>query len=336
VRFGEFEADLRTGEIRKAGSRVKLQDQPFKVLQILLENPGNVVSREELQSRIWPDDSYGDFDHAVNVAVGKLRTALGDSAENPSFIETVPRRGYRFVATVEGPPAHPPAKPPIGAAADGEQKSGEKLPPRRLLWVSLAIVMCAALLAAGVWLGRSSVRSQPAEIQRLTVNRGTVYSVRFAPDGRNAIYAASWEGAPIEIFSTDLKFHGSRSMGMTGTDLLAVSSSGEMAVLQPSETLFMTGMTGTLGQVPLTGGTPRQIAEKIEWADWSPDGKTLAIVHEVAGKDRLEFPLGHVLYETSGWISHVRVSPNGREIAFLDHLIQGDDEGAVSVVDLEG
>jgi dipeptidyl aminopeptidase/acylaminoacyl peptidase len=125
-------------------------------------------------------------------------------------------------------------------------------------------------------------------------------------------------------------------MGMTGTDLLAVSSSGEMAVLQPSETLFMTGMTGTLGQVPLTGGTPRQIAEKIEWADWSPDGKTLAIVHEVAGKDRLEFPLGHVLYETSGWISHVRVSPNGREIAFLDHLIQGDDEGAVSVVDLEG
>ncbi len=336
VRFGEFEADLRTGEIRKAGSRVKLQDQPFKVLQILLENPGNVVSREELQSRIWPDDSYGDFDHAVNVAVGKLRMALGDSAENPLFIETVPRRGYRFVASVESPPAHPPAKPPIAAAADGDRKSAGKLPPRRLLWVSLAIVMCAALLAAGVWLGRSSVRSQPPEIQRLTVNRGTVYSARFTPDGRNALYAASWEGAPIEIFSTDLKFHGSRSMGLTGTDLLAVSSSGEMAVLQPSETLFMTGMTGTLGQVPLTGGTPRQIAEKIEWADWSPDGKTLAIVHQVAGKERLEFPLGHVLYETSGWISHVRVSPNGREIAFLDHPIPGDDEGAVSVVDLQG
>jgi hypothetical protein len=101
--LGNSEADLRTGEIRKAGSRVKLQDQPFKVLQILLENPGNVVSREELQSRIWPDDSYGDFDHAVNVAVGKLRTALGDSAENPSFIETVPASRLSFRGNRGGP-----------------------------------------------------------------------------------------------------------------------------------------------------------------------------------------------------------------------------------------
>jgi DNA-binding winged helix-turn-helix (wHTH) protein len=101
IRFGAFEADLPSGEIRKFGSRIKLQDQPFKVLQILLEHPGELVTREELQSRIWPEDSFGDFDHAVNVAVGKLRAALGDSADNPSFIETVPRRGYRFVATLD-------------------------------------------------------------------------------------------------------------------------------------------------------------------------------------------------------------------------------------------
>src|SRR5580658_10329384 len=101
VRFGIFEADLHAGEVRKSGGRVKLQDQPFKVLQLLLERPGALVTREELRSRIWPDDSFGDFDHAVNVAVGKLRTALGDSAENPSFIETVPRRGYRFVAKLD-------------------------------------------------------------------------------------------------------------------------------------------------------------------------------------------------------------------------------------------
>ena len=338
VRFGEFEADLRTGEIRKAGSRVKLQDQPFKVLQILLENPGNLVSREELQSRIWPDDSYGDFDHAVNVAVGKLRTALGDSAENPSFVETVPRRGYRFVAAVEGPPKLRTAAtvpPETDANQGGVPESSGKF-AARLLWASLAAIACAALLAAGMWIGRRSVRSQPAQIQRLTVSRGTIYSARFAPDGRNVIYAASWEGAPVEIFSTDLKFHGSRSLGLTDTDLLAVSSSGAMAVLQPAEPKFMTGMAGTLGQVPLTGGTPRQVAEKVDWADWSPDGKTLAVVRDVAGKERLEFPLGHVLYETSGWISHVRVSPNGSQIAFLDHPILDDDEGGVSVVDLEG
>src|SRR6201996_537353 len=103
IRFGVFEADLHTGELRKSGNRIKLQDQPFKVLQILLERPGNLVTREELQNRIWPDESYGDFDHAVNVAVGKLRMALGDTADNPCFIETVPRRGYRFVAQVAAP-----------------------------------------------------------------------------------------------------------------------------------------------------------------------------------------------------------------------------------------
>ncbi len=337
VRFGEFVADIRNGEIRKAGNRVKLQDQPFKVLQILLENPGILVSREELQSRIWPDDSYGDFDHAVNVAVGKLRTALGDSAENPSFIETVPRRGYRFVAAVEGAPVLPPAaKPPSEPSPPGEMNSPENSGARRLLWTSLAIVFCAALLGAGVWLGRNGARSQPVEIHRLTVNRGTVYSARFAPDGRNVIYAASWEGGPVEIFSTDLKFHGSRSLDLTGTDLLAVSAMGDLAVLQPAEPKFMTGMTGTLGQVPLTGGIPRQVTENVDWADWSPDGKTLAIVHDLAGKERLEFPLGHVLYETSGWISHLRVSPNGRQLAFLDHPILDDDEGDVSVVDLDG
>jgi DNA-binding winged helix-turn-helix (wHTH) protein/Tol biopolymer transport system component len=337
VRFGEFEVDLRSGEVRKAGSRVKLQDQPFKVLQILLENPGNIVSREELQSRIWPDDSFGDFDHAVNVAVGKLRTALGDSAENPSFIETVPRRGYRFVASVEGPSA-PPYRTgsPVEPSPGDDRKSPKRFRARRLAWVSVAIIGSAALMGAGVWLGRRSARSQPAEIQRLTVMRGTVYSARFAPDGQNVIYAASWEGAPVEIFSTNLSFHGSRSLGLMGTDLLAVSSSGEMAVLQPASPQFMTGMAGTMGQVPLTGGTPRQIAEKVEWADWSPDGKSLAIVHEVAGKERLEFPLGHILYETSGWISHARISADGREIAFLDHPTWDDDEGGVSIVDLNG
>jgi DNA-binding winged helix-turn-helix (wHTH) protein/Tol biopolymer transport system component len=337
VRFADFEADLRNGEIRKAGNRIKLQEQPFKVLQILLEKPGSLVSREELQARIWPEESFGDFDHAVNVAVAKLRTALGDSADEPYFIETVPRRGYRFVAAVVTEPTElPAATAPVASDPDDSRQSSKRFKARRLLYVFLAILGSGVLVAAGVWLGHRSTSSQPAEIQRLTINHGTVYSARFAPDGHNVIYAASWKGQPIEVFSTDVKFSGSRSLGLTGTDLLAVSSSGEMAVLQQTEPQFLTGMTGTLGQVPLTGGTPRQIAERIDWADWSPDGKTLAVVHEVAGKERIEFPLGHVLYETSGWIGHVRVSPSGRAIAFLDHPIHDDDEGEVSIVDLEG
>lgn len=176
VRFGEFEADLRVGEIRKAGSRIRLQDQPFKILQILLEKPGNVVSREELQSRIWPEDNYGDFDHAVNVAIGKLRTALGDSAENPAFIETVPRRGYRFVATVDAPPAlHLPAAYPPVADADGAAESRRRSRARRVMLLALTILACAALLGTGIWLGRRSVRSRPAEVQRHGKSRDRLF-----------------------------------------------------------------------------------------------------------------------------------------------------------------
>ncbi|MGB0066074.1 MAG: winged helix-turn-helix domain-containing protein [Terracidiphilus sp.] len=347
VRFGEFEANLQAGEIRKSGNRIKLQDQPFKVLQVLLENPGSVVSREELQSRVWPDVSYGDFDHAVNVAIGKLRTALGDSAESSSFIETIPRRGYRFIAPVEMLPAlklvaggfsstapgggSPPE--PGDAGNSGARKVEIRKKARQLI---LGIAACAALLAGGIWLGRRSARSNPVDIQRLTMMRGTVYTARFAPDGHTVIYAASWEGAPAELFSTDLKFPGSRPLGLAGADLLSVSSSGEMALLESAEPIFMDGMYGTLAEAPLTSGAPRLIAEKVEWADWSPDGKSLAVVRNAAGKRRLEFPLGHVLYETSGWIGHPRISPDGGHIAFLDHPTYDDDEGVVAVIGLAG
>jgi DNA-binding winged helix-turn-helix (wHTH) protein/predicted Zn-dependent protease len=103
IRFGVFELDLRSGELRKADTRIKLQDQPLKVLTALLEQPGELVTREELKRRIWPDDSFGDFDHAVNVAVAKLRSALADSADTPRYVETLPRRGYRFIFPVSSP-----------------------------------------------------------------------------------------------------------------------------------------------------------------------------------------------------------------------------------------
>ena len=100
LRFGTYEVDPHAGELRKGGVRIKVQQQPLKLLEILLEHPGEVVTREELRSRIWPEESFGDFDQAVNVAIAKLRSALGDSADNPRFIETIPRRGYRFLAEV--------------------------------------------------------------------------------------------------------------------------------------------------------------------------------------------------------------------------------------------
>jgi eukaryotic-like serine/threonine-protein kinase len=341
IHFGAFEADLRLGEIRKAGIRLKLQDQPFKVLQILLERPGDLVTREELQSRIWPDESFGDFDHAVNVAVGKLRVALGDSAETPSFIQTVPRRGYRFVAKLD---------PAIEDDAAPNGVSLSALPARVLAsdkhfkavsgFKRRVFAVVASMAVAGIFVGLGFILNRrpqfPPDFHRLTINRGTVYSARFAPEGNNVIYAASWDSAPVEVFSVDPRLPGARSIGLPATQLLAISSSGEMAVLQSLDHRFLMTLRGTLGQVPLTGGSPRQLAEDIEWADWALDGVSLATVHDTGGQQRLEFPIGHVLYETSGWISHVRISPKGDQVAFLDHPIYPDDRGSVSVVDLAG
>src|SRR5216117_4104667 len=102
VRFGVFEADLKVGELKKNGSRVRLQEQPFQILALLLEQPGEVVTREELRNRLWPADTFVDFDHSLNAAIRRLRDALGDSADTPVFIETLARRGYRFITPVDG------------------------------------------------------------------------------------------------------------------------------------------------------------------------------------------------------------------------------------------
>ncbi len=117
VRFGTYEVSFQSGEVRKAGVRIRVQQQPLKLLGVLLERPGEVVTREELRSRVWPDESFGDFDQAVNIAIGKLRSALGDSAENPRFIETLPKRGYRFIADVSFVDAEGRVRRPESASA---------------------------------------------------------------------------------------------------------------------------------------------------------------------------------------------------------------------------
>ena len=119
VHFSVFEVDVRTRELRKQGSRVKLQEKPFQLLLTLLEGPGELVTREELRRRLWRPDTYVDFDRSINIAVAKLRLALGDSSESPRFIETLPRRGYRFIAPVIEEPAH--SRPALTAKPSSER-----------------------------------------------------------------------------------------------------------------------------------------------------------------------------------------------------------------------
>src|ERR1700683_1918300 len=101
VRFGVFEVDLAAGELRKSGRRIRLQEQPFQILALLLERPGEVVTREEVRQKLWPADTFVDFDHSLNTIINKIRDALGDSAANPRFVETLAKRGYRFLVPVE-------------------------------------------------------------------------------------------------------------------------------------------------------------------------------------------------------------------------------------------
>src|SRR5215470_6149458 len=148
VRFGTYEVSFQSGELRKAGLRIRVQQQPMKVLEILLECPGEVVTREELRDRVWPNESFGDFDQALNIAIGKLRNALGDSAENPRCIETLPKRGYRFIADVSVVDADTRTKRPESKAGDlpatgpGHQIQGGGLSvaPKRLRWATRHVI----------------------------------------------------------------------------------------------------------------------------------------------------------------------------------------------------
>src|SRR5437870_9464291 len=158
VRFGTFDVELRTGEIRKQGARFKLQEKLFRVLALLLEHAGRIVTREELRQRLWPADTFVDFDANLNTTLNKLRQAIGDSADHPRFIETIPRRGYRFIATVEplengakGEPADvETARATEAPSAELRAESGERSGRRPLLIATLVLL---ALVLAGV--GRS-------------------------------------------------------------------------------------------------------------------------------------------------------------------------------------
>jgi len=231
---------------------------------------------------------------------------------------------------------------PVAARSEAKELPvvvAESRKPGRLLPVLIAcgfLITLALGLLAGKRLWGSAAASAPL-YHEITFRRGEIRSARFAPDGQTILYSAAWQGNPVEIFSARQGTVESRSLGLGRAELLAVSSAGEMALALESHPVGTWVNVGTLARAPLAGGAPRPILENVEWADWSPDGNSLAVVRNVGGRDRLEFPIGKVLYETSGgWVSYPRVSPKGDFVAFIDHANQGDDGGSVAVVDMSG
>ncbi len=220
----------------------------------------------------------------------------------------------------------------------GEAQAIAPLARRMPLWpflVGAGLLAATALVSFS--LGRKAEKTQPPSFRQLTFRRGTISSARFAPDGKTVLYGASLEGKPTEIFVSRPESPESRPFGMPEASVLAVSKSGEMALSLGQHIVGPFMASGTLARMSVAGGAaPREILEDVQWADWAPDGATLAIVREAAGRNRLEFPIGKVLLETAGWISHMRVSPRGDEVAYIDHPARGDDGGLVAVVDRSG
>ncbi len=215
--------------------------------------------------------------------------------------------------------------------------------PKKLQpWV-LAVFGAVALvlLLAGTWfLARSTARRDPPTYSQLTFQQGYVNSGRFLPNGQGFICASRWGSDSVfGLYTGQTDSQGLRSLGVVADSIASVSSAGEMLVIQNLQSIGPGYVrVGTLARLALGGGAPRPVLDSVQYADWAPDGKDFAVVRFVPEHHvyRLEYPLGHILYETAGWISHPRFSRDGKRIAFLDHSIFGDDKGAVAVVDLQG
>ncbi len=178
----------------------------------------------------------------------------------------------------------------------------------------------------------------PAQYQQITFRTGSIGNARFTPDG-SIVYDASWEGGVRQLYLARTDDNGSRELGLKNVALLSISKSGELAIRL--NTVYYGGYAraGTLAKVPLSGGTPREVLDNVQDADWAADGESMAVVRFVPenGHWRLEYPVGKVLLDSINWISHPKISPDGRRVAFADHENpSGDDRGSVAVIEPDG
>jgi DNA-binding winged helix-turn-helix (wHTH) protein len=298
VRFGVFELDAHSGELRKSGVRLSVQDQPLQVLKLLLDRPGELVTREELRQQLWPSDTFVGFEHGLNAAVGRLRETLGDSAETPRFIETLPRRGYRFIGTIadDGIAAFPKttensspdvAVRPAATPRPAPTQANQRFVRRAALVAGIGIPLaCWGAFSLGQRVGDRPQQT----FRQLTFRRGGVMSARFTPDGKTVIYGAAWEGEPVRLFSTRVEGPESTRLPLPDADVAAISSSAEMLVVlnrpyeysSPSTSSARKSLpAGTLARVPLAGGTPRPITEHVNAADWGADRRQFAVSRDI-------------------------------------------------------
>ena len=343
MQFGVFELDLQRAELRKQGVKIKLQEQPFKVLQLLLEDPGQIISREQLRTYIWPANTFVEFDQGLYSAMARLRDALGDSSESPRFIETVARRGYRFIAPVRALVAAP-----LGENAKNRRPLTAR--PRTLVFRRLAASLLAGLLGgalliglllgfnvAGVrqWLLQQS--SRPITQKRLTDFVGLEEFPAISADGKTVAFTA--DNAGYRQVSVRL-IAGGTPLQLThdNVDHMYPRWSPDSSTL-----VYYTPPTsgeeqGTLWEISALGGTPRQLARSVSGADISHDGKRLAFFR-LSEKDTVQLITVERLTSSVSMVAELssseaceypRWSPNDQWIAFQHSTLYVDDISYVS------
>jgi DNA-binding winged helix-turn-helix (wHTH) protein/Tol biopolymer transport system component len=315
MQFGVFEVDLQAGELHKSGLKIKLQEQPFQILAFLLEHPGQVVTREELQQRLWPADTFVDFDHSLNSAVKKLRQALGDDSDNPRFVETLPRRGYRFLAPLTGAvPASdrlaevsPLAKPKIG---------------RKLVYYGLAI-LGAVIVTVGVLALWKTVFRTPgtpkvvrftaltsdgeAKLGPLVTDGSRIYFNEALPGWRSVIVQVSIKGGETVPLAVPLKQPRVLDLSREGTELLIASDEGDG--------------TSALWVLPVSGGSPRRVGSVFaKDARFGADGTSIIYSkgYDVYSVSR-DGSSPQKLLTAAGNPFSFRFSPDGRTFRFTQH-----------------
>jgi len=320
VQFGIFEADFTTGELRRSGVRVRLQSQPFKLLSVLVEHPGEVVSRETLQIELWGADTTVDFDHSLGIAVNKLREALGDSAENPRFVETLARRGYRFIAPVRFPDQHP--TPDLHLVAAPVPLAQPHPAARVWLWLSICLAALCAALALALFV-RVPARV-PYRVDQVTFtghvldNDLDVESFSSsASDGTRIYFSHMDNGSPVlavalaangEISHFHLPYIGAPLIGSLSPDgsKLVVRSHLQAEPEQP------------LWVLPTLGGDSRRVPNVLAHdATWMPDGQRLLVANgsdlTIVGPDGSD---SHRLLTVPGRAFWLRWSPDGKRLRF--------------------
>jgi DNA-binding winged helix-turn-helix (wHTH) protein len=321
ARFGAFELNLNTGELLKFGAGVRLQRRSFCVLRALLERHGEVVTREELRTRLWSNGTFVDFESGMNTAVNRLRSALGDCAEKPIYVETLARLGYRFVAPVTFLPELSEDKP--------APEQPHTTAPR---WRIPALATIAAALTLALLAVHASQRQASISYKQLTVSPGFVQNARFLHDGRRIVYSSISHGDVSRAFVTradgrDAANPNSLSLPFQASGVAGVSPADEIALLEPQKNDHVMAVQ----LVKPDGSNAHKPIERGYSVDWARDGRFARIIRD-DGWFNIEFPIGRTVYRSRAWLDTVRVSSQGDYLAFIEHPIAQDDAGQIMIV----